>query len=465
MRFEFSRIVPLLGGVVCLVIASIGAAAERFELQEDAADGRLCQVQAELEVSGKLFPQPGPDKALKLAVESRFRFAERALKGTGRDAESLRSVRLYEEAQAKIQAGDQHSHSVLRNSQKLVVAAGSLEGVDLFSPAGPLTYNELELLHMPADSLAMLAWLPTSAVEIDETWKAPEWSLPLVTGIEAIEKGKVTCRLESVKESLARVRFEGEVLGASVGASSAVEIQGHFDYDLKRKLVVQISATQTEKRAIGAVSPGLDVSARVKVNRSLHNDDTKLSAKELAAISLEPNQANRLLVFEGADWNMRLYHDRQWHLFQQSREGALFRLLDQGGFIAQCNIKKLATAESGKHVSEKQFQRDIEESLGKNFEQFLHTEKINAKDGLFIYRVVAAGTISRVNDKKEPETNAMQWVYYLVAHPDGRQLSFVFSIDARQIKEFGSRDLSMVGGIEFLRPRPAPASADRSKTK
>ena len=62
-----------------------------------------------------------------------------------------------------------------------------MEGLDLFSPAGPLTYNELELLHVPADSLAVLGLLPDSGVELDETWKAPDWTLPLVTGIEAVE--------------------------------------------------------------------------------------------------------------------------------------------------------------------------------------------------------------------------------------------------------------------------------------
>ena len=41
--------------------------------------------------------------------------------------------------------------------------------------------HELELLHVPADSLAVLGLLPDSAVELEETWKAPDWMLPLLT--------------------------------------------------------------------------------------------------------------------------------------------------------------------------------------------------------------------------------------------------------------------------------------------
>jgi hypothetical protein len=466
------RIPNSLPGVLALLtalflpVAGTAVAAERFELHEDAGAAHIRNVVVELNVSGKLFPSPGPDKALKLAVAARFAYGERRLGATGREAESLRSVRYYEDAHASIQAGEQLSNSQLRGSQRLIVAQGQLDGLELFSPAGPLTYNELELLRVPADSLAVLGLLPDSGVELEETWKAPDWSLPLLTGIEAVEKGTVTCKLESVKGHVARIGFSGEVVGATVGAASIVEIAGHLLYDREQKLVTRIEATQSEKRTIGAVSPGLDVVAKVKVTRGAAENSTRLSEKDLAGVPLEPNVASRLLLFEAQAWNLRMYHDRHWHVFHQASDGALLRLLDQGGFIAQCNIKKLPDAEPGQHVSEKQFQQDIQQSLGKNFEQFVQSEKLNLKDGLYVYRAVAVGSIQRLNEKKETEANPMQWVYYLIANPDGRQLSFVFSVDARQVKDFGNRDLSMVTGVEFLRPRPLPTpAADRRKSK
>src|SRR6516225_5453622 len=116
------------GFVLALVAmpASRLAAAESVELREESSDVRIRSVEVELSVSGKVFPAPGPDKALKLAVEARFEYFERRLPRAGREAESLRTVRYYEQAGASIQAGEQISNTSLRNSQRLVMAHGQL---------------------------------------------------------------------------------------------------------------------------------------------------------------------------------------------------------------------------------------------------------------------------------------------------------------------------------------------------
>jgi hypothetical protein len=465
MRSVFERIRSMAVIGIAGVIWALGAfpadqlaAAERIELQEEESDERVRSVNVELSVSGKVFPAPGADKALKLAVEARFEYFERRLSKAGREGESLRGVRHYGEARADIQAGEQISNTRLRDSQRLIVAQGQLAGIDMFSPSGPLTYNELELLHVPGDSLAVLGLLPDSTVEPDESWKAPAWALPLVTGVEAVEKGELTCRVVSASAKVARIGFQGEIVGATVGAAAEIKIEGHLLYDREQKLISRIEATQTEKRAIGAVSPGLDVVAKVVVSRRIAERPARLTDKDLTGLPIEPNAANRLLMLEAPAWNLRMFHDRRWHLFHQSAEVALLRLLDQGGLIAQCNIKKLPPAEPGQHVSEEQFQADIRQTLGKNFQQIVQSEKLKLKEGMYVFRVVAVGSVDRTNEKKEPESSPMQWIYYLVANADGRQLSFVFSVDPRQAKDLENRDLSMVAGIEFLSPRSRPTA-------
>src|SRR5437773_231671 len=119
------------GMLVCLtgVCAAHASAAERIELREDATDARIRGVSVELSVSGKLFPEPGPDKALKLAVDAHFEYGERRLAGTDREAPSLRAIRHYNLAKATIEAGDQTSISTLRKLERLVVAHGQLDGI------------------------------------------------------------------------------------------------------------------------------------------------------------------------------------------------------------------------------------------------------------------------------------------------------------------------------------------------
>lgn len=467
MRQKFTLGMGRIGLLVWLAAqpAAHLAAADRMELREEVSDARIRNVAVELSVSGKIFPEPGPDKALKLAVDARFDYTERRLPGTGREARSLRTIRHYDQARATIQAGDQISNVTLRRSQQLIVAAGQAEGIDLFSPSGPLTSGELELLRIPCDSLAVLGLLPESAVEAGETWKAAEWALPLLTGVEAVEKGAVTCKLEAVKPGEARINFSGDVTGAVTGAAAALHLDGHILYDREQKFVSRMELTQSEKRAIGAVSPGLDVVATAKLTRTVVPRPVRLTDANLVDLPLEPNAANRLLMFDAPAWNVHFFHDRHWHLFHQTPELALLRLLDKGGLIAQCNIKKLPDAEPGQHVSQEQFQADIERTLGKNFQEIIQTEKLKLKEGLFVVRVVVVGTVERRNAKKEPELAPMQWIYYLVANTDGRQIALVFSVDPKQVEALDNRDLSIVAGLEFLAPRAKPTPAVKPATK
>jgi len=467
MRRMLFRAIAALG-IAIISVFSRGAraiAAERVELREEAADSRIRSVALEMNVSGKLFPEPGPEKVLKLAVDAEFRYTERRLPGTGREAQSLRSIRHYDQARAAIQAGDQVSNVALRKPARLIIAEGRLEGIELFSPSGPLTYGELELLHVAGDSLAILGLLPESLVDEGESWIPAHWVVPLLTGVEAVEKAEITCKLESLIPGKARITFGGDVTGATVGAASFVRVDGHLVFDLEQKLISELELTQSEKRSIGAVSPGLDVVAKVKLTRATAARPVRLTDADIADIPLESNDANRLLMFDSPAWNVRFYHDRHWHLFNQTPEVALLRLLDQGGLIAQCNIKKLPDAEPGGHVSEEQFKADIEQTLGKNFEQFVQSENLKLRQGLFVIKMVAVGSVERRNSKDEIERIPMQWIYYLTANSDGRQVAFVFSVEPKQVKELDNRDLSIVAGLEFLAPRakPAPASNRRKE--
>lgn len=446
-----------------LTVASSASAAERAEMKEEATDGRVFKVGVQLSVAGKVYAQPGPDKALKLQAAGQFNYQERRLAGTGRDAESLRTIRYYDKAAAAIQAGDQNSRPELRDSLRLIVAQGQTEGVEVFSPSGPLTYNELDLLRTPGDSLAALALLPEDRVEVGEIWKPAEWVLPLLTGVEAAEKSQLTCKLESIKSGTAQVTFKGETLGAILGAAASINVEGHYLWDLEQKHLKHLELTQTEKRTIGTVSPGLDVTAKVIVTREVIAKPMRFSDTEIAQIPLEPNDASRLLMFDSPAWNVRFFHDRKWHLFHQTGDIAVLRLLDKGGLITQCNIKKLPDAEPGKHVPEETFRADIQRTLGKGFQEIIQAEQIKLRDGLYVYRVIAVGTLERKNDKKEIEAAPMQWIYYLVANPEGRQIAFVFTLDPKLSADLKSRDLSTVGGIEFLPAKGKPTPISRSK--
>ncbi|MFM8220136.1 MAG: hypothetical protein ACKOJF_14585, partial [Planctomycetaceae bacterium] len=244
------------------------AAEERVALEEDRVAPRVYQLTSHLQVEGEIFPQPGAQSALPLKVDAGFRYRERFLEGAGRQAQSLRSIRFYDQAGASITAGPQVSNSDLRNQTRLIVAQGTDLGVELFSPQAPLQFGELDLLHSPGDSLVIAALLPESGVEPGDRWKPEGWVLPLLAGIEAVEKGTLACRLVAVEKSIARVSFEGDITGAVLGAAARVELQGELTFDTERQCWTSLSLTQREKRAVGPVSPGLDLKATLTVKRA-----------------------------------------------------------------------------------------------------------------------------------------------------------------------------------------------------
>lgn len=445
----------LILGTAWVAVCSASIAAEgRVDLREDAADPRAFAVSSHLQVDGNMQAAAGGGKAvnLKLKVNAQLGYAERRLSGTGRDAQAFRSLRQYDKVTAEISVGDQLSYPRLRDGVRLMVAHGQREGVQLFSPSGPLTYEELELLRAPGDSLALLALLPGEPVEKGDEWKPADWVLQLLSGLEAVEKSALTCKLDSITGDMARVGLKGEISGATLGAAANIKVDGHFLFDTRQKHLSHFELTQTEKRSVGAVSPGLEVTAKLIVDRQFAPVGNKLTGLDISKLPLDPNDANQLLTFEGPEWNVRFYYDRRWHVFHQTSRVAVLRFVDKGNLIAQCNINPIASTEPGKHVSGEQFQLEVQQALGKNFQKIAQAEQIDTRDGRWVYRVTAVG---------ETTLGPTEWIYYLVAAPDGRQMVFVFIIEPKLVPALGNQDLSLVGGLEFLPAKSAPQPAAR----
>ena len=413
----------------------------KYSFSEDPADARVFRVNSRLDVTGQLETAlaPGRSQTLPLEVHATHIYRERRLEGTGRGAETLRSVREYEQAEATIKVDNQTSSSRLRDDRGLVVASGRREGVSVYSLAGSLRATELELLRRPGDSLAVLGLLPIEEVEVGGEWTPESWVAQTLTGTEAVLKSELTCRLESATANEARVTFTGDVEGATDGAPTKLQLSGSYRYDLKEDFLTHLELTQTEKRTVGAVSPGLDVTAKVTLDRSPATGSGRLTETLITGIPLEPEERLTQLSLD-LPWNVRLRHARDWHVFHVRSQVAVLRLLERGRLVAQCNVTPVASAGPGRHTPGDEFQADIRTALGDRLKEFEETGPVDAGRH-YVYRAVAKG-----------ETNgiAMHWVYYLVAAPSGRQASFVFAVESDLRKELGDRDLEIVKSLEFL---------------
>ena len=439
--------------LVWLTAAADGLAAAEpgpYTLKEAPADSRLESVVVRVKVSGtaEFAIDKGQSVTHPLVAEAALKFRERWLPGAGRDAEALRSLRHYDSLETEIKVADHSTRSQLSSDRRQVVAQGRREGILFYSPVGPLTATDLEMLRAPGDTLCLVALLPPNPVSVGDKWSPSGWVGQMLTDTEAASKSDLTCTLESVADGHAKVAVNGSVEGATAGSSGRVELHGWYLFDLKAKLISRAELDQAEQRTVGPVSPGMKVTAKTVVVRTAASDSEGLAQEAATAVPLDPPAALTRLRFR-APWNIEITHDRDWHVFQQNPQIAVLRLIEQGSLVAQCNLTPIRPAAAGEHVSVDQFQDDIHTSLGSRYKSLEKAEQIPTDDRRFLYRVAVAG---------EANKTPITWIYYLCAAPNGTQTSSVFAVDSSLRNRLGDRDLEMMKSLKFSDP---PVQADK----
>jgi hypothetical protein len=433
-------------GVVFAALASLNSvviAGEKYKLDEPVDDVRVFGCGTRVDVTGKTQPSPNVEP-LKLNASAALSYRERRLLGPGVEAEAFRSIRDYETTQSDIVVGTENSAAKLDDRLKMIVAQGRVDGVELYSLGGNFTSNELDLLRSPADSLALIALLPAKEVEVGDKWVAPGWAFQMLTAIDAIAKGELNCSLASVEKQVARIKLEGKLEGAATGAISEITVTGFYEYDLKDRCISQCDFTQVEKRGFGPVSPAFEFTARVRLLRKVAQLPGRLSEQKYLDAALEEPKASLTALRFESPWNIGLEYPRHWHLWKIQEKAAIFRLIDEGSFVAQCDLAPIASAKPGEHLPEVEFQRDIRQALGDRLKEMGQGEAIKTTDRSYVYRVTASGA-----DGDRPLT----WIFYLIADPSGRQASLSITVDTPHLESLASREREL---IDTLRFGPAP---------
>jgi hypothetical protein len=425
-----------------------GLSGEKYKLEEPVDDVRIYGVGTRVNITGQLQTAPKAPH-LSQTVSAALSYRERRLLGPGSDAESFRSVREYEIAEADISVDSNKTVNRLPEPLKLVVAQGKSEGVELYALNGQLTADELDLIRSPADSLALISLLPVKEVEVGDKWKTRDWAFQMLTALDAVSKGEMECTFESVENGLARIKIEGTLEGAAVGSTTEVKVAGFFTYHIADKYIRDTDFTQKETRAVGPVSPGLDITARIRVLRQPGTSPGKLADQKIVdAAGSKTSEVATYLRFE-SPWNISVQHGRHWHVYKFDEKIAVFRLLIEGNFIAQCDMAAISPAKPGGHLAEQTYLSDIRQSLGDRLRKMTDGEVVPSSDGKFVYKVTADGAVGE---------RQVTWVFYLVADRSGRQASLMFSVDTPLVEKLAKYDREIVDSLKFG-PAPPTRSA------
>jgi hypothetical protein len=208
------------------------AGAEVVDLRGvDSADSHQ-QVRVVVEVEGKLKVNLD-GKAVQhvpMKATAELQYVERTLLA-GKAGSGGRAVRHYEKADAQIRLRETDLTNTLRPERRIIVLDAQGAEPTQFSPLGPLTREELELIEVPASAISLTALLPEQPLAIGGEWKLSDKVISRLFNLEAVSQQTVIGKLDSVKDGIAiaslkhyRERSRGqqhlEIKASSISISS-----------------------------------------------------------------------------------------------------------------------------------------------------------------------------------------------------------------------------------------------------
>ena len=287
---------------------------------------------------------------------------------------------------------------MLRPEVALLVAEKRERGwpVMVFSPAGPLSWSELELVQGVGDPIALADLLPEQPVAVGDHWKVRDSAAKVMSGYDTITSSNLEATLESADESKARIRLKGRVEGSAFGGSGKIGCDGFASYDREAARLEHLDLNRVETRQAGPVEAGLDMKSTLIVTRHAAQPPEELSDSGLTGLSLAYRPESELLQVIVPGGRAMLLADRSWHIFWEDSRMAILKRLDGGRVVVQCNLMVGPQAGKGRHQDPAQFQEDIRRGLKDRFVQFLGAGKSAAA------RTAVSGTGSAFRARRRP---------------------------------------------------------------
>jgi len=443
-----------LGALLSLNLSRVRADGP-VKIAESPLEQRTYSTQSQITTSGKVQASTGAGQKedLELSANVTFDFLSRRLPSGGRDALALREARQFSTARLATKVATYETSADLSADRNLIIANGDREGIISYSLQGPLTREELDLLEIPGDPLALLALLPGTEVRPAEEWVPADWVLQMLTGLEAVETTELKCRLDQVTPTTAKITFQGKIKGQRLGTNTNVGVVGAMLFNLEQHYLSQAKIVYTITSDVGTVNPGLDMQVTTVLARKPVDSPGPLTNEFLASVPLEAPPGELGIRYLAGPWGMTLEHERNWHLFQAVYDAAspvaIFRLVELGSLVAQCNVSPAPPQSEGTTTPLEQFEADIQQSLGDRFGNIVSREKLPTDDGRQIHRVVVEGNVV-IKSVSGRADIPMFWIYYLVGDPKGRQASFVFSVEPNLMEQLNERDKDLVNSLRFV---------------
>lgn len=423
------------------LLAASPLAHAQVTLAEAPAAGDCARYSVELDLTGKLVvTQEGAKQSIPLAAKARHVFAERTLAAA--DGLPARSARHYETAAASAVVDNEKSNRALPADRALVVALRSSDGPFCFSPAGPLTRDELDLVTEHFNPQCLAGLLPGKAVNVGDAWDVSPAAAQCACLFDGLVKNDLKGKLTAAANGLATFTVEGTAEGIENGAKVTLAVTATGTFDANAKRVTALTWKQKDTRELGPVAPASEVEATITLKREILAQPPKeLADAALAAVPKgDIPAAMTLLRHTDPKGRYSLVYPRDWHVTGQTDDHLILRLLDKGEFIAQATLMAWKKADAGQHTPAAEFKRAVGSTPGWVAARVLEDAEAASPGGRWAYRIVAEG---KMDDLPVVQS------FNLVAGPNGDQAAVTFAMKPDKVKAVGARDRELVNALAF----------------
>ncbi len=311
-----------------------------FLLEERFQPGQSWRVRSRSEISGTLHlpAEGGKTRSILLTGEGALDYEEVILALTAADKGPVaveRSLRQYRRADLKRRMGDQDQASGLRPAVKRVVLVRQGSQEVPFSPDGPLTVGEIELVRTDLFTPALSGLLAGKVVTPGATWEAGPMAVRELTDMVRVDEGKLTCTLAEFQEiqgkQVARLRFSGSISGANEDGPCQQEIDGQAYFDLASRHIVYISLNGKHTLPGRQGQAASTLQGRYVLTRERMDGLGGLGSLGLQDPRFEPGEDTTLLLDESS--SLHLEYPRRWKIVNRGARQITLDGADGSGLL------------------------------------------------------------------------------------------------------------------------------------
>ncbi|MBY0514311.1 MAG: hypothetical protein K2P78_10415 [Gemmataceae bacterium] len=309
---------PLL---VLAAAACLSSAQDAVPMAEAFPPGHSYRVDVQVKLSGRLAMPAEKGKqpqVVSVTGESRLQYDERVLDAG--EPGTLKAVRAYREVEFKRTLGPLPQEQSIRPSVRRMVVMKAGPKKAPFSPDGPLTWGEIDVVRTDVFTPAAVpGLLPTGPVKPGQSWRPTDAAVAELTDLEKVEEGSLAVEFVGVAvvngRRTARLRVSGTVRGVNEDGPNRQKLDGTAYFDLESNRLVYLSVKGSHELLDGAGQTVGAIDGQFTMKRSpLGQIPPDLSDPSLAGLGLAPTAENTLLLYDNADLGVRFLYPRGWRV-------------------------------------------------------------------------------------------------------------------------------------------------------